>query len=395
MKKLKTKEIFSNISPNYDYAAILSYIPKHVLFFDIETTGFSSSSSFVYCIGTAYFSDSNFSHSNSSHSNFNDSNLIIEQFFAQSAEDEPALFAAFANLAKRFDTLISYHGTGFDLPFFKGRQKRLGVDFSEIYTTKKEIDLYQLARTLRHLLPLSNLKQQTIEQFIGCKRTDSSTGGDLIPIYQQYLKHPDDALLSLIIQHNYDDLAGMASLLSLYAYHALLDGQFTVTGCSLKTYQQLDNSPGKELMMSCQLDIPLPAAFSCNNGLFYLNSTRTAVSLRVPVYEGTLKYFYSNPKDYYYLPNEDTALHKSVAAYVEKAHRKQATAATCYTKKTGIFLPQYEEVQMPALFAHYKDCVSYFELTDDFLNSPDVCKQYCIHMLHQLQTGKEPISHLS
>lgn len=38
-------------------------------------------------------------------------------------------------------------------------------------------------------------------------------------------------------------------------------------------------------------------------------------------------------------PEEDTAIHRSVAEFVDKAHRKAATAATCYVRKTGDFIP--------------------------------------------------------
>ena len=47
--------------------------------------------------------------------------------------------------------------------------------------------------------------------------------------------------------------------------------------------------------------------------------------MRVPLYEEEMKYFYSNYKNYYYLPDEDTAIHKSVASYVDKKYRVQAT----------------------------------------------------------------------
>lgn len=401
MKKIKNIDHFTNINPHYDYAPIYSYIPKRVLFFDIETTGFSTVSSRLYLIGAAYFSDMDIDKApntdpqdetvllqNPKKISCHVPALIVEQFFAQSAEDEPALLSAFANLVQHFDTLISYHGAGFDLPFLNSCQKRLGLDFTEVYEHKNCIDLYHLARSFRHLLPLCNYKQRALEDFISYKRKDVYTGGELIEVYKNYLHHPEDALFQILIQHNYEDLTGMAALLSLYAYEYFLDGQFTVCSCNCQTYAKQDGTIGKEFIITCRLFHSLPAGFSCNNSIFYLHCTKNAVKFRIPVYEGTLKYFYHNYKDYYYLPNEDLALHKSVAAYVDKAHRKKATAATCYTKKTGTFLPQYQEVQMPALFMNYKDRISYFELTEQFTNSPDICKQYCMHILHILKTGK-------
>ena len=91
--------------------------------------------------------------------------------------------------------------------------------------------------------------------------------------------------------------------------------------------------------------------------------------LFLPVYSGELKYFYPNPSDYYYLPLEDCAMHKSVASFVEKEYRKKATAATCYTKKTGTFLPlalqnkTKKEAQtdstLPCFLSDYKSNFSY------------------------------------
>ena len=36
-------------------------------------------------------------------------------------------------------------------------------------------------------------------------------------------------------------------------------------------------------------------------------------------------------KNYYYLPEQNCAIHKSVAAYVDKSRRTAATKNTCYT----------------------------------------------------------------
>ena len=52
-----------------------------------------------------------------------------------------------------------------------------------------------------------------------------------------------------------------------------------------------------------------------------------------------LKHFYKDYHNYYYLPKEDRAIHKSVGCYVERQYRRTAKASTCYVKKEGIFLP--------------------------------------------------------
>ena len=45
--------------------------------------------------------------------------------------------------------------------------------------------------------------------------------------------------------------------------------------------------------------------------------------IRTKVINDSLKYFYTDYKNYYYLPKEDMAIHKSVAAYVDRDHKKK------------------------------------------------------------------------
>ena len=63
------------------------------------------------------------------------------------------------------------------------------------------------------------------------------------------------------------------------------------------------------------------------------------IKSRIPVICGELKHFYANYRDYYYLPAEDTAYHKSVSSFVDRSYRVQAKASTAYMKKTGSFVP--------------------------------------------------------
>ena len=64
--------------------------------------------------------------------------------------------------------------------------------------------------------------------------------------------------------------------------------------------------------------------------------------------------FYSNYKDYYYLPEEDQAIHKSVAEFVDRAYRMQASASNCYTRKPGQFLREWDLVFTPFFKKEYK-----------------------------------------
>jgi hypothetical protein len=70
-----------------------------------------------------------------------------------------------------------------------------------------------------------------------------------------------------------------------------------------------------------------------------IKSASTNLYITLTKIHATLKYFYPDYKNYYYLPNEDYAIHKSVGQYVDKEHRQTAKASNCYIKKEGIFIP--------------------------------------------------------
>ena len=76
------------------------------IFFDIETTGFSPATSNIYLIGCLRKKGDQ---------------LIIDQFFAESKEDEKAVLAAFIELLNQYQTIISFNGIGFDIPFIKAK----------------------------------------------------------------------------------------------------------------------------------------------------------------------------------------------------------------------------------------------------------------------------------
>ena len=103
--------------------------------------------------------------------------------------------------------------------------------------------------------------------------------------------------------------------------------------------------------MKLSLPSPLPRTISGTAKGCYFKGEGSEGDLRIPLYEEEMKYFYSNYKNYYYLPEEDVAIHKSVASFVDKEHRVQATAGTCYTRKLATYLPQCETV----VAYHHKD----------------------------------------
>lgn len=78
---------------------------------------------------------------------------------------------------------------------------------------------------------------------------------------------------------------------------------------------------------------------------------------------------------------EDTAIHKSVGEYVDRDARAKATARTCYTKKQGLFLPQFGCLWSPVLMREYKASLTYAEYEPEMLSPDGMADAYAKQIL--------------
>lgn len=356
---------------HFHHQPLQTIFTEEVLFFDIETTGFSPAKSSLYLIGCARRKQNK---------------LIIDQYFAEQPAEEKLLLLHFLKLLEDYNTIITFHGTSFDIPYLT--EKCRHYQLPEPFHTKHAIDLFKTASSLKFLLKLPNYKQKTLEAFFNIQRKDTFHGGELIRVYQHYLRQPSEALLLCLKQHNYEDVSGMTELLGLLSYHRFFQGEYTISSIEGNCYNDYFGTEQKELLFSLQTAFPLPKRVSCRYDAFYLTADGFDAKLSVLLCEAELKFFFPNYKDYYYLPAEDCAIHKDAAAYIEKDCRKKATAATCYVKKTSIFLPQYQLITEPAFRKNYKDKLSYFELTDCFIANEQLIYQYVQHILALMASQK-------
>lgn len=363
---------------------------EKILFFDIETTGFSSNTSTVYLIGCVYYEKET------------DAFRSI-QWFAEQKQEEMLLIYSFFEFAKTFDVLIHYNGQGFDIPFIE--RKCLAYNLPYGFSRFTSLDLYREISPFKNFLKLPHLKQKSVEDFLEIKREDPFTGGELISVYQNYLLCPSEDAYAALIQHNLDDLRCMVKILPILSYTDLFRGKFHVSQLTMPwllnntapdmpspdaVFPQpcVNNDPEKELIVELTTDVALPKRISFGNREFYFTAFRKKCRIKIKLYTGELKYFYPNYRDYYYLPEEDTSIHKSVAFCVDKDFRTQAKAANCYSRKTGCFLPQYEEIVSPYFKREYKDKKTYFEMTEEFSSNRELIKTYVLHIFSILAKKK-------
>ena len=312
---------------DYTYPAdteAVRYLPSDAVFLDIETTGSKKESAIITLIGCAYVKEET---------------LHLIQWFNEDAVSEEAMLKELESfLLSRPVTLVTFNGENFDLPFLRAH-----FYYNELSSEKKfcpaidqfpSLDLYQLTRGFAPLFPGGRATQKSLEKCIGIDRKDICSGGEMISVYREYLKTKKEELLHLLLFHNREDVRYLASLPVLLSLHRLKEGILSIESLEESTFQ------GRTaLCFLCRTEHSVPRPFSLETELAKAEMTENRLSVTVPVHEGKLYHFYKDYKNYYYLPSEDRAVHKSVGTYVEKDHRCKASPENCYYSMDSVFLP--------------------------------------------------------
>lgn len=363
------------LSPKYPIENFC--IPMQTLFLDIETTGFYAKSSNLYMIGCAYLDDSD-----------GPAHWCSIQWFATNYEDELNVLNAFVEFASNYRFLIHFNGNSFDIPYLQSKLEhyQLELDLCRF----DGIDIYRRILPYKSFLKLPNCKQKTLEGFLNTQhRDDKYTGGELIEIYHDYVLTHNENSEQLLFLHNEEDIKGMLYIVSALAIPDLFHLPITVTKVQANYYKDINQKQCPEIIMQLKLPTTLPTDISYGKNDCYFTGSKDEGKIRVPIYEEEMKYFYSNYKDYYYLAKEDIAMHKSVASFVDKGYREQATARNCYTRKFSSYLPQWDTVFTPFFKRSYDDKAIFFELTDTLKTQREAFNLYAHHILEMMASSSK------
>lgn len=356
-----------------DYITKL-YPSEHNLFFDIETTGFVAENTTLYLIGALYYSENE---------------IHIIQWFNEDGISEKEILNGFLEFSKKFTCLIHYNGTGFDLPYLHQKAALLDIPFS-IENQMSQIDIYKEIKTYKQIFHLENLKLVTIEQYLEIQRKDTYSGGDLIPIYQRFTTTGSPELENILLLHNHDDLLGMLKTSGILNYCSFFQTPDIHTfKIEIQKEHNDSVSPHKQMLqiyfeISQNQFIKHRILYDYNG--IYLNILGTKGYLFIPLIKDTLLHFFSDYQNYYYLPNEDMAVHKSVAAYVEPANRIKASRNNCYIKKEDNFIPCFNKQHNFDLFSYTpKDKMQFITLNNLLASDNTVQKKYITNIIQTMK----------
>ena len=328
------------------------------LFFDIETTGLAWQHSHIYLIGAAYCQDQKW---------------LLRQWFLQKPSEEKELLQEFAVFLTGFEQIIHYNGNSFDLPYLA--HKFAFYQLPNPLSALKSTDLYGLLRPFSAHLGLDSLKLQEVEAKLEIKRQDHHSGKELIACYKNYLQTGSQELLQELLDHNLEDVWGLLPLYGITAYHSLRKGEFTLASCLLREGR---------LILQLDLISPLPYPLHIRQDSSCLDAADSQARLIVQGTKGCMKHYFSNYKDYYYLPLEDQVVHKSIGIFVDAAHRRKARPFECCQKMTGLFFYQPQIRFQPAFYSDYHGKKAYFLPDDKWPPNPKLLKSYACDLLEEL-----------
>lgn len=153
-----------------------------VMYLDIETSGMKADRGMVVAVGLLKGEEP-------------------EVRFAETPEEERKVLEWLRDELKSCSKLVTWYGSGFDIPFLLARAALHGVNLGRLTETPM-LDLCEWSRG--HLL-LSSHKLESVARFFGIQRTLEFHGGDVAALFKLAARGDYEAR-RLIIDHCKDDL---------------------------------------------------------------------------------------------------------------------------------------------------------------------------------------------
>ncbi len=215
----------------------------------------------------------------------------------QREEDEYSILKALISCPDKNETLCSFGGTAFLLPYLRAKCKAYGLD--DPFDAMEHMDLAEYLRPLYTLLGLPSRRLADYLAWLGLDPAHTD-GGDSLTALVPYLAYRS-ALLS----------------------------------ARPETVEMLPEGPAVRLA----LPFPVPKAASYRAGSLVLRLSGSEGTLFGAAPDGRIRLYYDDPENYLFVSAEGTAMHRSVASVLPKDRTEPCTYETCYTKIPASALP--------------------------------------------------------
>jgi uncharacterized protein YprB with RNaseH-like and TPR domain len=172
---------------------------RGLLFLDTETTGLAGGTgTYAFLVGAGRLEGDR---------------LVLTQYFMRDFDDEPALLTALGPLFARASGVVTFNGTGFDLPLLETRfvlaRRRWPQDLPHL-------DLLRPSRRV-WTARFADCRLATLEREVLGLERENDVPGALIPaLYFDFLRSRRAAPLVRVFAHNRDDILSLIGLLGWF-----------------------------------------------------------------------------------------------------------------------------------------------------------------------------------
>lgn len=125
----------------------------------------------------------------------------LEVWFAKNQEEERWSLEWLRDELKDCDSLVTWYGSGFDVPFLLARATVHGVELSEL----ARIPMLDLCQWCRGHLLLSSYRLESVARFLGVYEEGEFRGPD-VPTLFKLAQQGDEKARKLIVEHCKSDL---------------------------------------------------------------------------------------------------------------------------------------------------------------------------------------------
>lgn len=279
-----------------------------MLLLDLETTGLNPRKDTVVSIGLMYALDHQYT--------------LIHSFI-ENPDDEEDCLLQFLEFITPFNSLLTYSGKQFELPFLLARCQYYAIDAMPLLKLK-HIDL----KTILKPFTKNRLELETLFYY---KRHCHLAGLDIVKLYETYQHHPELLYKECILAHQKEELG---SLLCFSEFYTTLMQLYKLP---ILTYELKETS----LALTFKTETPFKSSFcgvAFHITFSYLKDT-DRIKLVLPLFHGTLYQSLRPVKDYYYIETQNQLLHKSLAQFVPTELKRKARLSECKLYKEGTFFP--------------------------------------------------------
>src|SRR2546425_1575955 len=173
--------------------------PRGLLFLDTETTGLAGGTgTYAFLVGVG---------------RLDGDRVVVAQYFMRDFDEEPALLAALVPLLEQAAGIVTFNGSGFDLPLLETRCVLARRRWPALLP---HLDLLRPARRV-FTARCADCRLTTLEREVIWLEREDDVPGALIPtLYFDFLRSRRAAPLARVFDHNRHDVLSLVALLGWF-----------------------------------------------------------------------------------------------------------------------------------------------------------------------------------